>query len=102
MILRYRVWFDLATYYVICGLEFHDQLKPNSFKSLKYENDCVYVVLSHETKQKTIQGGLAYEEANQDKRMNATKTNKCPVASLKLAKQVQMPRTYSIVAQKKQ
>ena len=58
IILRFRVWFDLAIYYFTRGLEFHDQLKPNSFEFLKDENDCVYVVLSHETKQKKpIQGG---------------------------------------------
>ena len=42
------------------------------------------MVLSYETKQKSIQGGLSNEEANQDKRIYATEKNKCPVTSLKL------------------
>lgn len=68
---------------------------------MKDENDREYVVLSHETKQKTIQGGLANEEANQDKRMYATETNKCPITSLKLLLS-KTPRLYPITVQNKQ
>lgn len=84
VILRYRVWYDIAIHFVTRGLEFHEQLKQNSFEFITDENEHEYVVLSHETKQKTIQGGLTNEEANNDKRMYATNTKQCPVASLKL------------------
>ncbi|XP_056001561.1 uncharacterized protein LOC130048610 [Ostrea edulis] len=69
IILRYRVWYDVAMHFVTRGLEFHEQLKPNSFEFLKDEHEREYAVMSHETKQKTIQGGLTNEEANHDKRM---------------------------------
>lgn len=67
------------------GLEFHEHLKQNSFEFITDENEHEYVILSHETKKKKpIQGGLTNEEANKDKRMYATNTKQCPVASLKL------------------
>lgn len=84
IILRYRVWYDIAIHFVTRGLEFHEQLKQNSFEFITDENEHEYVVLSYETKQKTIQGGLTNEEANNDKRMYATNTKQCSVASLKL------------------
>lgn len=52
VILRYRVWYDIAIHFVTRGLEFHEQLKQNSFEFITDENEHEYVVLSHETKQK--------------------------------------------------
>lgn len=32
VILRYKVWYDLAIHFVSRGLEFHQQLTPTSFE----------------------------------------------------------------------
>ncbi|KAK3089650.1 hypothetical protein FSP39_005342 [Pinctada imbricata] len=83
VLLRYRVWFDLSIHFVSRGLEFHQQLNPQSFLFLEDDNGNEYVALSHETKQKNWQGGLSNQEAPQDKRMYATGEPTCPVLSLK-------------------
>ena len=76
------MWFNLAIHFVTRGLEFHEQLTIQSFEfKIDETNDKEYVCLTHETKQKNIQGGLESEEAPADKRMY---TNDCPVSSLKL------------------
>ncbi|XP_021357785.1 uncharacterized protein LOC110453244 [Mizuhopecten yessoensis] len=83
VLLRYRVWLNLAMHFVSRGLEFHIQLTPRSFKFLTDENDREYVVLNHETTQKNKQGGLNNAEApSADKRMYST-CQQCPVKSLR-------------------
>lgn len=52
IVLRFRVWFIIAVHFVSRGLEFHQQLRMNSFVLNKDENGNEYVTLSHETKQK--------------------------------------------------
>ena len=85
VILRFRVWYNIAIHFVSRGLEFHQQLNLNSFVFHKDENDREFVVLSHETKQKNWQGGLDSGEAASDKRMYAiADSDKCPVKNLKL------------------
>lgn len=76
VILRYRVWYDIAIHFVTRGLEFHEQLKQNSFEFITDENEHEYVVLSYETKQNTIQGGLTNEEANNDKSKHQTMSSR--------------------------
>ncbi|KAK3106345.1 hypothetical protein FSP39_018192 [Pinctada imbricata] len=82
--LRYKVWYDLGLHFVTRGLEFHEQLNTSSFDFHVDENGREYAVLNHETKEKTRQGGLDAREDFADKRMYATNTEKCPLASLKL------------------
>jgi len=85
VVLRFRVWYNIAIHFVSRGLEFHQQLNLNSFVFHKDENDREFVVLSHETKQKNWQGGLDGGEAASDKRMYAVvDSEKCPVRNLKL------------------
>lgn len=83
--LRFRIWYFLAIHFVSRGCEFHHQLSIRSLKFEKDENGIEFVTISHETYQKSHQGGLeeTNEEAN-DKRMYATGTPSCPVQSLKL------------------
>lgn len=83
VILRQKVWYNLAIHFVSRGLEFHEQLSRNSFNFLKDETGREYVTLTHETKEKTKQGGLQSEDSHTDKRMYATGTPSCPVDSLK-------------------
>ncbi|XP_069137816.1 uncharacterized protein [Argopecten irradians] len=84
VLLRYRVWVDLAIHFVSRGLEFHIQLTPNSFQFLNDENEHTYVSISHETTQKNKQGGLNSTEAPcSDKRMYATDSETCPVKALR-------------------
>lgn len=52
VILRYCVWYDIAIHFVTRSLEFHEQLKQNSFEFITDENEREYVVLSHEKKTK--------------------------------------------------
>lgn len=58
VILRYRVWFNLSVHFVSRGLEFHQQLTPESFLFLHDDNGVENVSLFHKTKQKDWQGGL--------------------------------------------
>lgn len=84
VLLRYRVWLNLAIHFVSRGLEFHIQLTPTSFKFLRDENDKEYVVITHETTQKNKQGGLGNIEAPcSDKRMYSTQDDRCPVDALR-------------------
>ncbi|XP_076078837.1 uncharacterized protein LOC143048853 [Mytilus galloprovincialis] len=69
LLLRYRVWYNLAMHFVSRGIEFHQQLNLASFTFQKNENDRKYVTLSHETRQKNWQGGLRNSEASADKWM---------------------------------
>jgi hypothetical protein len=83
--LRFRVWFIIAIQFVSRGLEFHEQLKVDSFEFQFDENGHEYAVLSHETKQKNWQGGIDASETPKEKRMYAVPSalEKCPVKSLK-------------------
>jgi hypothetical protein len=78
------VWYNLAIHFVTRGLEFHQQLKLNSFEFHFDENNREYACLSHEMKQTNGQGGLDSRETCSDKRMYAQNDSHCPVAALKL------------------
>ena len=84
--LRFRIWLLIAIQFISRGLEFHEQLKTDSFEFHVDENKQEYVALSHETKQKNWQGGIDANENPKEKRMYAVPSAgaKCPVASLKL------------------
>ena len=56
--LRFRVWFIFSMQFVSRGLEFHEQLKINSFVLKTDENGDEYVALTHETRQNNWQGGI--------------------------------------------
>ena len=70
--------------FVSRGLEFHQQLKMDSFVIETDENGDEYVKLSHDTKQKNWQGGIDASENPKEKRMYAVPSarDKCPVQSL--------------------
>ena len=86
VVLRFRVWFLLAIRFVSRGLEFHQQLKMDSFVIKTDENGDEYVKLSHDTKQTNWQGGIDTSENPKEKRMYAVPSarDKCPVQSLLL------------------
>lgn len=84
IILRQSVWMNLAIHFVSRGLEFHHQLKRDSFDFKFDENSNEYVTINHETQQKNFQGGLTKDEAPVDRRMYATGDENCPVKTLKL------------------
>jgi hypothetical protein len=86
VVLRFRVWFLLAIQFVSRGLEFHQQLKMDSFVIKTDENGAEFVKLSHDTKQKNWQGGIDASENPKEKRMYAVPSamDKCPVQSLLL------------------
>ena len=84
VILRQSVWLNLSIHFVSRGLEFHHQLKRDSFDFKLDDNGTEYVTINHETQQKNFQGGLTKDEAPIDRRMYATGDQNCPVKSLKL------------------
>lgn len=84
VLLRYRIWFNLAIHFVSRGLEFHQQLNTKSFTFSHDENGREFVSIEHELKQKNWQGGLANKETSGDKRMYETGDDNCPVKLLKL------------------
>ena len=86
VLLRLRVWFNLAIHFVSRGLEFHHQLNLNSFDFHVDAEGDEYATINHETQQKNIQGGIMCEEAPADKFVygNAVDQNACPLASLKM------------------
>ncbi|CAC5361203.1 unnamed protein product [Mytilus coruscus] len=67
IILRFRVWYNIAMHFVTRGIEFHQQLQINSFEFHFDENNREYACLSHEMKQKNWQGGLDSGETINDK-----------------------------------
>ncbi|XP_062570216.1 uncharacterized protein LOC134232271 [Saccostrea cucullata] len=81
--LRLAMWYTIAIHFVSRGLEFHHQLKRDSFEFKTDENGLTYVCLTHETKQKNYQGGLDKHEMMADKRMYETQSKICPVQMLK-------------------
>lgn len=83
LILRHCVWYNISIHFVTRGIEFHNQLRLNSFEFLVDEIG-EYASLTHETKQKNYQGGTRSDEAPYDKRMYATGTPNCPLAMLRL------------------
>ena len=84
--LRFRVWFIFSMQFVSRGLEFHEQLKINSFVLKTDENGDEYVALTHETRQNNWQGGIDAAENPKEKRMYAVSRagDKCPVKFLLL------------------
>ena len=85
IILRHCVWFQLCLHFVSRGLEFHHQLRLDSF--IFHEDDCgQYVTLRHETKMKNDQGGIesmVSDSKATEKRMYTTGSDICPVKLLK-------------------
>lgn len=69
LVLRQCVWYHLSIHFVTRGLEFHHQLRRDSFQFHNDENGLEYVTLRQETQQKNFQGGIESEEAPSDKRM---------------------------------
>lgn len=54
IVLRQCVWYHLSIHLVTRGLEFHHQLRTDSFLFQKDENNRQYVTLCHETHQKKL------------------------------------------------
>lgn len=69
LVLRQCVWYHLSIHFISRGLEFHHQLRRDSFNFHTDENGLEYVTLRHETQQKNFQGGMESKEAPSDKRM---------------------------------
>lgn len=84
IILRFRVWYNIAMHFVTRGIEFHQQLQLDSFEFHFDENRNEYACLSHQMRQKNWQGGLDSSDSISDKRMYSCEGDRCPVASLKL------------------
>ena len=82
--LRQSVWYNLSVHFVSRGLEFHHQLRRDSYVFDHDDKGGEYVTLSHECLQKNFQGGLNSEEAESDKRMYATGRADCPLKLLRL------------------
>lgn len=80
--LRFRIWLLIAIQFISRGLEFHEQLKTDSFEFHVDENKQEYVALSHETKQK-----IGKEELMQ---MKTQKRKEC-MRYLLLGQNVQSP-----------
>ncbi|XP_069120795.1 uncharacterized protein [Argopecten irradians] len=80
--LRQCVWYYIAIHFVTRGLEFHKQLRVNSFNFLSDEHG-TYALLNHETQQKNYQGGISNSDAP-EKRMYSTGGPNCPVEMLQL------------------
>lgn len=81
--LRLAMWYIIAIHFVSRGLEFHHQLRVDSFDFKVDEEGSIYACLKHETKQKNYQGGIHKLEALNDKRMYETGNETCPVKMLK-------------------
>lgn len=77
------MWVFLGLCFVSRGLEFHQQLRTDSFEFQSDSEGVEYVTLTHEYQQ-NFQGGLSKEEAPQDSRMYATGEHNCPVSLLRL------------------
>ena len=77
------MWYFLSIHFVSRGLEFHHQLKINSFE-FQTDDTGSFASLKHEIMQKNHQGGLAEADSHTDKRMYAVNTTCCPVKLLRL------------------
>ena len=85
LVLRQCVWYHLSIHFISRGLEFHHQLRRDSFNFHTDENGLEYVTLRHETQQKNFQGGIESKEAPSDKRMySSPEIDTCPVKMLHL------------------
>lgn len=98
--LQQCVLFNISVYLVSRGLEFHHQLRTDSFNILFNGCDKEYVVRRHKTQQKNFQGGLSSDEAPNDKRIYAIL--ECPTCSvtirrLLLLKRINMRQTFSML-----
>lgn len=60
VILRQAVWYNLAIHFV-SGLEFHKQLRLDSFNFANDENGLEYVTINHLTQEKTFKGNTNLE-----------------------------------------
>ena len=67
VILNFRVWYVVEMNFVSRGLEFHEQLKRSSFIVNTDDYGNMYSTLSHETKQKSWQGGIDKTDASKEK-----------------------------------
>lgn len=56
--LRLSMWYIIAIHFVYRGLEFHYQLRVDSFDFKVNEEGSIYACLKHETKLKNYQGGI--------------------------------------------
>ncbi|XP_021340959.1 uncharacterized protein LOC110441960 isoform X2 [Mizuhopecten yessoensis] len=84
IVLRLCVWFNLSMHFVTRGMEFHQQLTPDSL-IFQHDEFGEYVSLAHDTHQKKHQGGLNYKESMNDKRMySCPESPSCPVKMLRL------------------
>ena len=63
IVLRKCVWYNLSLHFVTHGLEFHHQLRMDSFQFHKDEHNLEYITLRHETQAKSFQGGIRPDEA---------------------------------------
>lgn len=81
IILRQCVWFNLSMYFVTRGMEFHEQLTPQSF-SFQQDEYGEYVALTHDIVEE-IRG--CAKKLHNDKRMySCPESPSCPVKMLKL------------------
>ncbi|XP_069102852.1 uncharacterized protein [Argopecten irradians] len=81
IILRQCVWFNLSLYFVTRGMEFHEQLTPQSF-SFQQDEYGEYVALTHDIVEE-IRG--CAKKLHNDKRMySCPESPSCPVKMLKL------------------
>jgi len=84
IVLRQAAWYIIAVHYVTRGMEFHYQLRNNSFDFKEDPSGEEYVVLNQEMKEKNHQGGVGHKSSVNDKRFYATGGPLCPVKILKL------------------
>ena len=93
--LRYRIWYILSIQFVSRGIEFHPQLKRNSFQLKQDENGVDYFLLTHEVKEKQNQHGISNE-----KRMYASDDPEtCPVRNLQYFLQKCHPQAEKLFCQ---
>ncbi|XP_033753923.1 uncharacterized protein LOC117337183 [Pecten maximus] len=99
VILRQYVWYTLAVHFVSRGMEFHHQLKLDSF-IFEGDNSEEFATMSHETQQKNMQGGLTHAGGDGGKRMYAHYDNAtCPVKMLKMLMEKTDPTATSLFNQ---
>ena len=84
LIIRQSVWMFVAIHFESCGLEFHHQLKINSFDFQIDEFGKEYATINHETQQMNFQVGLSKDEAPVERRLYATGDENCPFQALTL------------------
>mgnify|MGYP003685834577 CR=1 FL=1 len=85
IVLRQYVWCNLSLHFVTRGLEFHQQLRMDSFQFHKDENNLEYVTLRHETQAKKFQGEIGSDEAPAGKRLHDVPgSDVCPIKMLRL------------------